>query len=108
MKSNRTKSELIAPLFKPAVQGWSPSKVRRRKVMSVVLRLVEIDETRFLQGFAHVVHVEPEHAGRELLALALLVGLALLALDDDIGGILAAAHHHAVIIGDHGLAPHPV
>src|ERR1700719_2541262 len=94
MKSNATKSDLIAPLLSAAVQGWSPSRVRRRMVTSVALRFVDIDQARLLERLAHVVHVEPEHTGGELLAFGVLVGVALLALCHDIGGILAAEHHH--------------
>src|ERR1700756_2030324 len=79
-KSKLTRSDGSAPLLNAAVPGWSPSKVRKRIVKSVVLQLVDIDKARLLQGFAHVVHVEPEHAGCKLLAFSLFVGLALLTL----------------------------
>src|ERR1700682_902971 len=106
MKSNSTKPDLMAPLFSAFVPGWPPSSVRKRIVTSVLLRLVDIDEPGLLERLAHIVHVEPEHAGGELLALAVLVGKALFALRDDVGGILPPDHHDAIVIGDHGVAGH--
>src|SRR5712691_10318961 len=79
-KSSVTRSDLIEPSFSADVQAWSPSNVRSRIATSVLHRLVEIDEAGLGQRLAHIVHIEPEHAGRELLALALLIGLALFAL----------------------------
>src|SRR5260370_38395860 len=73
-KSSVTRSDLTDPSFSAAVQGWSPSKVRSRIVTSIGLGLVEIDETGLRQGPTHLVHVEPQRAGGELLSLALFAG----------------------------------
>src|ERR1700730_8609384 len=89
-KSNATRSDLSDPFFNAAVQGWSPSNVRKRIVTSVGLRIIDIDQAGLFQRVAHLVHVEPEHAGSELLALALLLGLALLALGGDVACLLSA------------------
>src|SRR5579864_7970568 len=104
MKSNSTISDLIDPFFNAAVPGWSPSKVRNRIAILLGLRLVDVDEAGLGQRLAHLVHVEPENAGRKLLALAIFVRMALLALDRDLGRVLPADHHDAVVIGDHGIA----
>ena len=80
--------------------GWSPSNVRSRIVISIGLRFVDIDEAGLRQRLAHLVHIEPEHAGGEYLALALLLRLALLTLGGDFGGILPADNDNAIIIGD--------
>src|SRR6266481_5121512 len=103
-KSSVTRSDLIEPPFSADVQAWSPSIVRSRIATSVLLRLVDIDEAGLGQRPAHIVHVEPEHAGGELLALALLIGLALFALGRDLGGILLPDNHDTVVVGDHGIA----
>src|SRR6266702_7056106 len=103
-KSSVTRSDLIEPSFSADVQAWSPSNVRRRIATSVLLRLVDIDEAGLGQRLAHIVHVEPEHAGGELLALALLIGLALFALGRDLTGILLPDNHDAVVVGDDGIA----
>src|ERR1700754_628859 len=94
-KSNETRSDLTDPFFSAAVPGWSPSKVRSCIVISIGLGIVDINESGLRQRVAHIVHVEPERAGGELLALALLVGVAPLRLGHDVGGILVADHHHA-------------
>src|SRR5664279_6646146 len=107
MKSNSTKSDLTVPFFSATVPGWSPSSVRSRIAISI-FRFVDIDEPGFRQRLAHVVHVEAELAFGELLALALLVGGALFALGHDVGGVLAADHDNAILIGDHGIAGHHV
>src|SRR5215216_3704294 len=107
-KSNSTRSDLTDPFLSAAVPGWSPSKVRRRIATSVFLQLVDIDEARLRQRLAHLVHVEAEHAGRQLLALAVFVGYAFFALGDDIGDVLASDHHDAVIIGNDCIAGHHV
>src|SRR6266446_2874280 len=44
------------------------------EVISISLRFIEIDEAGLRQGLAHIVHVEPERARGELLALGFLVG----------------------------------
>src|SRR2546421_2816301 len=103
-KSSVTESDLTDPFFSAAVPGWSPSSVRNRIATSLGLGFVDIDETCLRQGLAHIVHVEPKLAGSELVALALLVGLALFALGGDLGSILLAHHHDAVVVGDHGIA----
>src|SRR5713226_4094836 len=103
-KSSVTKSDFTDPSFSAAVQGWSPSKVRSRIVTSIGLGLVDVNEARLGQRLAHLVHVEPEPARGELLALALLVGLTLLTLDSDLGGVFLRDHHDPVVIGDHGIA----
>src|SRR5260370_19098147 len=103
-KSKVTKSDLIDPFFNAAVPGWSPSEVRSRIVISIRLRIVNIDEARLRKRFAHPVHVEPEHAGSELLAFALLVRLAFFAFGGDLGSLLPGDHHDPVVIGDHGIA----
>src|SRR5665213_1499414 len=103
-KSSATESDLTDPFFSAVVPGWSPSKVRRRIVISPGLGIVEIDEAGLGQRLAHVVHVEPEHAGRKLLALDLLVGVTLFALGHDVAGVLLADNHDAIIVGDHGIA----
>src|SRR5229473_556603 len=103
-KSSVTKSDLIEPFFSAAVQRWSPSRVRKCIATSVGLGFIDIDEARLRQGLAHIVHVEPEHAGSQLLALAFFVGLALFALGGDLAGIFLAHHHDAIVIGDHGIA----
>src|ERR1700722_8629207 len=79
-KSSVTVSDLTDPFFSAVVPGWSPSKGRRRIAISLGLGIIEIDQAGLGQRLAHVVHVEPEHAGSQLLALALLVGLPLFAL----------------------------
>src|SRR5216684_9149401 len=107
-KSSVTRSDLTDPSFSAAVQGWSPSKVRSRIATSIGLGLVEIDEARLGQGFAHLVHVEPERAGSELLALAIFIRRALFSLGDDVADIFPADHHDAVVVGDHGIAGHNV
>src|SRR5206468_5520653 len=107
-KSNATRSDRIEPFLSADVPGWSPSKVRKRIATSVFLELVDIDEAGLRQRLAHLVHVEPEHARRQLLALAVFVGDALLALGDDVGGVLAPDHHDAVIVGNDGVAGHHV
>src|ERR1700681_1150259 len=73
-KSSVTRSDLIAPFFSADVPGWSPSKVRKRIVISIGQGFIEIDEARLRQRLAHIVHVEPERASGKLLALALFVG----------------------------------
>src|ERR1700681_4740224 len=73
-KSSVTRSDLIEPFFSTDVPGWSPSKVRKRIVISIGQGFIEIDEARLLQRLAHIVHVEPERASGKLLALALFVG----------------------------------
>src|SRR6267143_3193965 len=103
-KSSVTRSDLIEPPFSADVQAWSPSNVRSRIATSVQLRLVDIDEAGLGQRLAHIIHVEPEHAGGELLALALLIGLTLFALGRDLTGILLPDNHDAVVVGDHGVA----
>src|SRR5437764_14225484 len=107
-KSNSTRSDPIDPFFSAAVQVWSPSSVRSRIATSVLLRLVEIDEACLRQRLAHVVHVETQFAFGEQLALALLIRRALFAFCHHVGGVLAADHHDAVIIGDDRIARHPV
>src|SRR5450631_3873271 len=97
-KSNSTNSDLIVPFFSAAVPGWSPSSVRSR-IATSIFRFVDIDEAGLRQRLAHVVHVEAELAVGELFALALLVGGALFAFCHDVGGILAANHDNAVLIG---------
>src|SRR5450631_3360430 len=62
-KSSVTRSDLIAPFFSADVPGWSPSKVRKRIVISIGQGFIEI------QRLAHIVHVEPERASGKLLAL---------------------------------------
>src|SRR5206468_1871291 len=106
--SNSTRSDLTDPFLSADVPGWSPSKVRRRIATSVLLQLIDINEAGFRQRLTHPVHVEPEHARRQLSALAVFVSNALLALGDDIGGVLAPDHHDAVIVGDDGVAGHHV
>src|SRR5882724_8612456 len=96
-KSSVTKSDLIEPFFSAAVQRWSPSNVRSRIVILIDFGFIDIDETRLRQRLPHIVHVEPEHAGSQLLALALLVRLALFAFGVDLAGILPADHHDAVV-----------
>src|SRR5712692_6087852 len=103
-KSSVTRYDLIEPFFSADVPGWSPSKVRKRIVISIGQGFIEIDKARLLQRLAHIVHVEPERASGKLLALALFVGLALFALGRDLGGILPAHDHDAIVIGDHGIA----
>src|ERR1700681_4407479 len=107
-KSSVTESDLTEPFFSAAVQGWSPSNVRRCIVTSIGLVIVDIDEAGLRQRLAHIVHVEPELAGSKLLALALLIGMALLRLGRHVGGILVADHDHTVIVRDHGIARHHV
>src|SRR6266481_9898683 len=107
-KSSVTRSDLIDPSFSAAVQGWSPSKVRSRIVTSIGLGLVEIDETGLRQGLAHLVHVEPKRACGELLALAVFVSRPLFSLGHDVGDILPADHHDAIVVGNHGIAGHNV
>src|SRR5437763_9953781 len=102
--SKLTRSDVMEPFFSAAVPGWSPSKVRSRIVTSVLLRLVDIDEAGLLERLAHIVHVEAEHACGQLLALALLVGVAFFSPHHDVRGIAAADDHDAVIVGDHGIA----
>src|SRR5665213_4114788 len=103
-KSSVTESDLTDPCFSAVLPGWSPSKVRRRIVISLRLGIVEIDEAGLGQWLAHVVHVEPEHAGGKLLAFALFVGVALFALGHDVANISLSDNHDAIIIGDHGIA----
>src|ERR1700680_3469033 len=103
-KSKLTRSDLSDPSFSALVQGWSPSNVRNRIATSIRLRFVDIDEAGLRQGLAHVVHVEPEHAGSQFLPLAFLVGLAFFALGGDLAGIFPRDHHDAVVIGNHGIA----
>src|ERR1700733_3528596 len=86
-KSSVTESDLTDLFFSAVVPGWSPSKVRRCVVISLGLGIIDIDEAGLGQRLAHVIHVEPEHAGGELLALALLVGLALFTLGRNLAGI---------------------
>src|SRR5689334_3145738 len=107
-KSNSTRSDLIEPFFNALVPGWSPSSVRKRMAMLVFRQFVDVNQARLLQRLAHIVHIEPEHAGGELLALAVLVGMALLAPGDDLGGVLAADDHNAVIVSDHGISRHHI
>src|SRR3981189_3116095 len=102
-KSSVTRSDLIEPPFSADVQGWSPSSVRSRIATSVLLRLVDIDEAGLGQRLAHIVHVEPERAGGELLALALLIGLTLFALGRDLTGIVLPDNHDAVVVRPHGI-----
>src|SRR5229473_443472 len=92
-KSSVTRSDLTDPSFSAAVQGWSPSKVRSRIVTSIGLGLVEIDEAGLRQGLAHLVHVEPDLACSELLALAFFVRRALFSLGHDVADIFPADHH---------------
>src|SRR5258708_23145497 len=73
-KASATRSDLIAPFFSADVPGWSPSKVRKRIVISIGHGFIETDKTRLLQRLVHIVHVEPERASGKLLALALFVG----------------------------------
>src|ERR1700730_6892401 len=87
-KSSVTESDLIHPSFSADVHAWAPRNVRSRLAISIGLGIIEIDEAGLGQRLAHVVHVEPEHAGGELLALALLIGLALLALRSDLARLL--------------------
>src|SRR5258705_13687079 len=54
-----------------------PAICARPILPSIPLRLIQIDEPRLRQRLAHTVHVEPERAGGELLALGLLVGMTL-------------------------------
>src|SRR5215216_6659170 len=107
-KSNSTRSDLIDPFLSAVVPGWSPSRVRRRIATSVFLQLIDIDEAGLRQRLAHLVHVEPEHACRQLLALAVFVGDALLALSGHVRGVLAPDHHHTVVIGHHRIARHDI
>src|SRR5260370_11057941 len=72
-KSSVTRSDLTDPSFSAAVQGWSPSKVRSRIVISIGLGLVEIDETGLPQGLAQLVHCQPQRARRHPPAPAGLV-----------------------------------
>src|SRR5882724_3648628 len=102
-KSNSTKSDLIDPFFNAAVHGWSPSNLRKRIATSIGLRLVDIDEAGLGQWLTHLIHVEPEHAGGQLLALAFLVSLALFTLGCDLAGIPFTHHHDAIVIGNHGI-----
>src|SRR5258705_10140827 len=74
-KSSVTRSDLIEPSFSAEVQAWSPSNVRSRIATSVLLRLVDIDEAGLGQRLAHIIHVEPQHAGGAPLALPLLIRL---------------------------------
>src|ERR1700680_3805666 len=60
-KSSVTRSDLIEPFFSADVPGWSPSKVRKRIVISIGQGFIEI-EARLRQRLAHIVHVEPERA----------------------------------------------
>src|SRR5260221_11222353 len=99
-KSSVTRSDLIEPSFSADVQAWSPSNVRSRIATSVLLRLVEIDEAGLGQRLAHIVHVEPEHAGGELLALSLPIGLALFALGLDLPGIILPGNQDTLAVGD--------
>src|ERR1700681_2130161 len=71
-KSSVTRSGLIEPFFSAEVPGWSPSKVRKRIVMSIGQGFIEIDKARLRQRPAHIVHVEPGRASGKLLALALV------------------------------------
>src|SRR3981081_2962420 len=103
-KSSVTRSDLIEPSFSADVQAWSPSNVRSGIATSVLLRLVDIDEAGLGQRLAHIVHVEPEHAGGKLLALALLACLARFAFVPDPTGILLPDNDDAVVVGDHGIA----
>src|SRR5882724_7456988 len=103
-KSSVTRSDLIDPSFSADVQAWSPSNVRSRIAISIGLGIIEIDETGLGQRLAHIIHVEPEHAGGELLALALFIRLALFALGRDLAGILLPDNDDAVVVGDHGIA----
>src|SRR5260370_34741989 len=89
-KSSVTRSDLTDPSFSAAVQGWSPSNVRSCIVTSIGLGLVEIDEARLGQGFAHIIHVEPQQAGSQLLALAVFVRRPPFSLGHDVGDILSA------------------
>src|ERR1700722_2138651 len=103
-KSNSTESDLIEPFFSATVPGWSPSKVRKRIAISIGLGFVDVDKAGFGERLAHLVHVEPEHAGSQLLPLALLVRLTFLGLRQNLGGILSAHHHHAVVVGNDRVA----
>src|SRR3954453_23577349 len=82
-KSNETRSDLTDPFFSAAVPGWSPSKTRSCIVISIGLGIVEIDQSSLRQRVPHIVHVEPKRAGGELLALAVLIGVALFRLGHD-------------------------
>src|SRR5271155_5276559 len=114
MNSNSTRSERISPFLKACTWGCSPSTVRSRGTFiatlpkrlkaSRVLGVVHVDESGLRQRLAHVVHVEPENAGSELLALAFLVGVALFGFLRDVGGILRRNHHDAIVVGDHHVA----
>src|SRR5260370_23255444 len=75
-KSSVTRSDLTDPSFSAAVQGWSPSKVRSRIVISIGLGLVEIDETGVRQRLAHLVHVQPQRGLSQLLSLFVLLDRA--------------------------------
>src|SRR6267142_4204031 len=108
-KSSVTRSDLIDPSFSADVQAWSPSNVGSRIAISIGLGIIDlgiidIDETGLGQRLAHIIHVEPEHAGGELLALALLIGLTLFAPGRDLTGIVLPDNHDAVVVGDHGIA----
>src|SRR5260370_24562680 len=107
-KSSVTRSDLIEPFFSADVPGWSPSKVRKRIVISIGQGFIEIDEARLLQRLAHIVHVEPEHANGKLLAPPLFVGLSMFALGRALGGFLPAHDPDAIAIGDHGVSGHHI
>src|SRR3981081_901431 len=82
-KSSVTRSDLIEPFFSADVPGWSPSKVRKRIVISIGQGFIEIDEARLLQRLAHIVHVEPPRARGTRLALCLFLRPAVLSLGRD-------------------------
>src|SRR6202171_5296295 len=73
-KSSVTRSDLIAPFFSADVPGWSPSKVRKRIVISIGQGFIEIDEARLRQRLAHILHVEPEGARGQVAGAGLFCG----------------------------------
>src|SRR6266403_3329428 len=74
-----------------------PAICARPIVPSVRLRFIKIDEPRLRQRLAHIVHVEPERAGGELLAFGLLVGMTLFSLGRALPGIFPWPHHDALV-----------
>src|SRR5215475_15083577 len=80
----------------PAIDSPSP----RSMAMAAARLSIDVFQTGLLQGLAHVVHVETQHAGGELRALLTFTRFALSRAMERLVCRGCRHYDHAVVVGD--------
>src|SRR5579863_7477865 len=89
---------------RPCTRRWVVAESSRRRGRRTRRANLAVFETERGELAAHVVQIEPQLAGREALALLLLVRDALLRCLGDRCGFCAADAYDSVVIRDDGIA----